>query len=423
MTAALVLFVLASGGLSAHATPTVAKTATVTGDSTRTQFTLDLSVGVKAEIFTLADPWRVVVELPAVTFNLAPGTGSKPTGLISAFRYGSFAQDRARVVIDTSGPVLIDKADMQNIAGGVRLSLLMVPIDAATFGSGTGAMRKTANSETGPAPKAMPPDGLPVVGLPGPAVSSPRAKPLIMIDPGHGGVDPGAIGAGKTTEKAVVLAVAWQLKRALDATGKFETRLTRSTDVFVALDKRVIMSEEALADLFVSLHADAIDDSAAAQSASGASIYTLSERASDEQARKMAEKENSADLIAGIGQRKAQASDEVKGILTDLWARETSTFSHMFSKSLAGALGRMNALARQGERSAAFRVLKQAHAPAVLIELGFLSNPADETRMASPAWQKQIASSIATAIATFFERRNANATASPRAPARGGQPP
>lgn len=382
-------------------------------------FALDMSVGVKAEIFTLPDPWRVVIELPGAEFKLPPRTGEPPpdkslTSLVRAFRYGAFAQGASRIVIDTTGPAAVAAAGMKNVAGGVKLEVTLAPTDASTFGAGTGASRAGRTGGEAPAPpeqQAMPAPGTEV-----------RSKPLIMIDPGHGGVDPGAVGSGNTTEKAVVLAVAWQLKRKLDSTGRYETRLTRTTDVFVTLDKRVAMAEEARADLFLSLHADAIDDSAA-QTASGASIYTLSDRASDEQARKMAEKENAADLVAGIGRRNGQAPDEVKGILSDLWARENSVHAHLFSRSLVGSLQKMKSLSRQPERSAAFRVLKQSHAPAVLIELGFLSNPAEEQRIASPEWQKQVAASIGAAIDTYFQRRKANAFAAPTSPGPGGLPP
>jgi len=421
----------------------------VVADGDRSVVKINMTAGVPAEIFTLADPYRVVIELPGVTFELPAGTGetksiAKEAGSASggsnhhvqAFRYGAFADGRSRIVFDTPVPVAVLDATFRKSGTGVQLQFALKEIDAQSFGAGTGATR-TARQPEGRSDN--PTNGLPNALFPGPqprdatnkavetsslpGQSPVRTKPLIMIDPGHGGVDPGAIGvANKTTEKSVVLAVAWQLKRVLDGTGRFETRLTRSTDIFIPLDKRVQISDEARPDLFISLHADAIDDNSA-RGVTGASIYTLSDKASDEQARKMAEKENAADLVAGIGRRNTEPPDEVRGILSDLWARENSAFAHLLQKSLVGSLARMKALGRTPERSAAFRVLRQSHAPAVLIELGFLSNPLEEAKLASPAWQKQIAGSVANAVETYFERRKLSANSGPGLPTAGGLPP
>jgi len=433
----------------------------VVADGDRSVVKINMTAGVPAEIFTLADPYRVVIELPGVAFELPAGTGD-PTSIakvsaaeagsasggsqhhVQAFRYGAFADGRSRMVFDTPVPVAVLDATFRKSGTGVQLQFALKEIDAQTFGVGTGATRSArppeGRSDNPPEGRSdNPPNALPNALFPGPqprdgtrkavetsslpGQSPVRAKPLIMIDPGHGGVDPGAIGvANKTTEKSVVLAVAWQLKRVLDGTGRFETRLTRSTDVFIALDKRVQISDEARPDLFISLHADAIDDNSA-RGVTGASIYTLSDKASDEQARKMAEKENAADLVAGIGRRNTEPPDEVRGILSDLWARENSAFAHLLQKSLVGSLARMKALGRTPERSAAFRVLRQSHAPAVLIELGFLSNPVEEAKLASPAWQKQIAGSVANAVETYFERRKLSANSGPGLPSAGGLPP
>jgi N-acetylmuramoyl-L-alanine amidase len=250
-----------------------------------------------------------------------------------------------------------------------------------------------------------------------------RTKPRVMIDPGHGGLDPGAVGRSRTVEKNIVLAVAKQLKATLLAKGRYDVTLTRESDVFIPLVKRVQMSVEADADIFISLHADAIDDPSLAHAIRGSSVYTLSDKASDEQARLMAEKENAADLAAGVDVAAGDRGDEIKGILFDLMARETATFSHMLSRLIVGSLGKTGVLAREPERAASFVVLKQSHAPAVLIELGFLSNPSEEQAMTQGAWQQQIAGSIATAIDTYFERKHAATTAAPMGITTGGLPP
>ncbi len=193
------------------------------------------------------------------------------------------------------------------------------------------------------------------------------------------------------------------------ASGRYEVRMTRTSDVFVSLDRRLKICREAGADLFISLHADSIEDEAAAQNIRGATVYTLSERASDEQARLMAEKENASDLIAGIDAADTSGKDQVKNILIDLMKRETANFSAEFSKTLVSRLGRAVPLSRDSQRSAAFKVLKQTYAPAVLVELGYMSNTADEKLLNSPEWRRQVAEQVRSAVDAFFAKQSARA--------------
>jgi N-acetylmuramoyl-L-alanine amidase len=230
---------------------------------------------------------------------------------------------------------------------------------------------------------------------------------VIVIDAGHGGIDPGAISSSAVTEKSIVLAVAQQLRAALAQSGKYDVKMTRTTDVFVSLDKRLKFSADNNADLFISLHADAIAETEMAENISGATIYTLSERASDEQARLMAEKENASDLLAGLEGGGGARVDQVKNILIDLLKRETSNFSADFSNVLAQRLSKTIAMSRDPQRSAAFKVLKQPHAPSVLVELGYMSNSKDQQQMTTTAWQKQVANAVAAAVQTYFSKRTA----------------
>jgi N-acetylmuramoyl-L-alanine amidase len=375
--------------------------ANVSVDGEATVFTLDLSSGVGAEVFTLANPYRVIVDLPDVAFNLPAEAGQKGAGVVSAYRYGLFADQKGRVVLDTTGPVFIKHAGMEAAANGkgVRLTVRLVPTDAASFGAGTGAGHASAPPETKKTERNED------VALPGaPKV---RAKPVVMIDPGHGGIDPGALGTTKLLEKTVVLAVGQRLRDTLKATGRYDVYMTRSKDVFVSLDKRLNLSQERDADLFISIHADAIAGSFA-DTVRGATVYTLSERASDEQARRMAEKENASDALAGLESVDVEEQDDVRNILFDLLKRETANFSADFAKSLVGRLGKTIALSRDPQRSAAFKVLKQTHAPSVLIELGYMSNAEDERLMNTPAWQKKVAASITAAVDAYFTRRLAS---------------
>ena len=228
-----------------------------------------------------------------------------------------------------------------------------------------------------------------------------------MIDPGHGGIDGGAVSASNILEKDVVLAVAKELGRQLGTTGRYDVRMTRASDVFISLDQRVNLSLEQGVDLFISLHADSLAEDRGARSIRGATIYTLSERASDEHARRMAEKENASDLVAGLKAPDVEDDDQVTGILIDLMKRETANFSADFSNTLVSKMKRKVALSRVPQRAAAFKVLKQTHAPSVLIELGYLSHPEDEKLLNSPDWHKQVASSIAAAVDAYFAKRTA----------------
>lgn len=370
---------------------------TVTGRSTI--FELTMSEGVTAQVFTLANPYRVVLDLPDVTFRLDPAAGQKGAGLISAFRYGLFAADKSRIVIDTKVPVVIHSANMVRLKGSsaVKLAIALMPTDAKSFGGGTGAGMASATQEP----------SLDAALQNEPEIKKqPHGKPIVVIDPGHGGIDPGAIGANNVNEKTIVLEVAMQLKDALEKTGLYEVKMTRHDDVFVSLDDRLKFSRAAGADLFISLHADSIET--AASSISGATIYTLSSKASDKVARIAAEKENASDLLAGIENFENGSDDQVTSILIDLMKRETSNFSSDFSQLLANRLGKTVTMSRVPRRSAAFKVLKQTDSPSVLIELGYISNRGDQEQMLTPEWRAKVVDAIAGAVQIYFNKRTAS---------------
>ena len=391
---------LARPAAAAPETTSEAAAARLAGDASGTTFELELSAGVTAEVFTLAEPYRVIVDLPDVTFKLPPGTGSQGQGLVKAFRYGLFAERKGRVVIDTSGPVAVREAKMERAASGtgIVLKIAIAPTDASTFGAGTGATGTSAANKSASKPAVY--DDAPVK-------PKGHTKPVIVIDPGHGGIDPGAMGLNNVPEKTVVLAVAQQLKAALSQLGRYEVRMTRDKDVFISLDRRLKFSHDSASDLFISLHADSIEEKNLAENIRGATVYTLSERASDDQARIMAEKENASDLLAGLETGDQTGKDQVRNILIDLLKRETSNFSADFSHVLVGRLAKSVTMARDPQRSAAFKVLKQTHAPSVLVELGYMSNGKEAAQMTTPAWQKQVAGSIAAAIDGYFAKRTA----------------
>jgi N-acetylmuramoyl-L-alanine amidase len=360
-----------------------------------TTFLLDLSSGVQVEVFTLADPYRVVIDLPDVVFRLPKGTGQGGTGLVSAFRYGLLAEGKARIVMDTTKPVQIAKAGMTAAKDhAVTLTVELAATTPAAFGAGTGG-------EHAAAPPALKPE----IYEEHAERPKNRVKPVILVDPGHGGIDPGAMSPDGLSEKTVVLAVAQRLKDHLSQGGRYDVYMTRGRDVFISLDGRLKRSRALAADLFISLHADSIAQNA--QTVRGATVYTLSERASDEEARLMAEKENNSDAIAGLTTDKFEEGGQVRSILIDLLKRETANFSADFSNTLVKKMTKSVSLSRDPQRSAAFKVLRQADTPSVLIELGYMSHAEDEKLLNSPAWQDRVATAISTAVDAYFGKRTA----------------
>lgn len=234
-----------------------------------------------------------------------------------------------------------------------------------------------------------------------PSAQAPRRmdRPVIVLDPGHGGVDPGAIGIGGTHEKDITLAMAREIRRQLEATGKYRVFLTRDQDVFIRLRDRIAIARQQSADLFISIHADSMGN----RETRGASIYTLSENASDSEAAALAARENRADIIAGVDL--SRESRDVTSILIDLAQRETSNHSISLARSLVQEMGReVQLLPVNPHRFAGFAVLRAPDVPSALIELGYLSNAQDEGQLNKPQYRQRVASGIVRSIDAYFAR-------------------
>ncbi|MBP9050367.1 MAG: N-acetylmuramoyl-L-alanine amidase, partial [Alphaproteobacteria bacterium] len=229
--------------------------------------------------------------------------------------------------------------------------------------------------------------------------SPPREKPLVIIDPGHGGQDPGAIGATGIYEKTIVLAVGKELARQLENSGKYRVKMTRDSDIFIPLRQRVMIARKHKASLFLSLHADSIRNA----SITGASVYTLSDKASDAETEKLAERENKSDLIAGVDL--THQEEDVANILIDLAARDTMNQSRFLAKTVIDRLDDTGVkVVDRNHRSAGFAVLKAMDIPSILVEMGYLTNRTEVEKLSSPAHRQKIAKALKASIDRYFEK-------------------
>jgi N-acetylmuramoyl-L-alanine amidase len=384
--------------------------ARLAGDENRTRFVTDLTAPVGFTAYVLADPYRVVIDLPQVAFELPPGAGLEPQGLVNNFRFGPLAEGRSRIVLDTQGPVLIEKSFIREPEAGkpARLVVDLVRTSEEKFAAQLKADEPAALAALERAEAAVP-KPRPKPGSEAPAAASEETsaraqrggRRLVVIDPGHGGIDPGAIGQGKTREKEVVLAYGLVLKKVLEELGNIDVVMTRDDDRFVSLRDRVRIARENEADLFIAIHADTVRG----PEARGATIYTLSEKASDAEAEALAHKENRADIIAGV--HLETESEEVTDILIDLVQRESKTHALVFARKAVAEMEPVTDFTGKPMRSAGFVVLKAPDVPSVLVELGYLSSRHDEKQLNDPAWRERVARAMASAIQKYFARQMA----------------
>jgi N-acetylmuramoyl-L-alanine amidase len=375
---------------------------------------------VSYSVYILPNPYRVIIDLPDVSFELPANAGGEPLGLVSAYRFGPLGNGRARIVIDATGPVLIGKSFMVKPEDGqpARLVIDLLKTDEKTFmmahaadqvtragavvgetteaeGVGSGGELDSATATTLP-PLQL--DRVPSLPATERAMPPKRAdgRRVIVIDPGHGGIDPGAVGVRRTREKDVVLAFSYALRDRLKDNKNYEVVLTRDDDSFLSLMQRVGIARKNQADLFIAVHADTLRR----KSVRGATLYTLSDKASDAEAEALAQKENRSDIIGGIDL--AAENEEVTDILIELAQRETKNHSIFFAKKATTQLQLVTHMTGKPMRSAGFVVLKAPDVPSVLLELGYLSNKADEALLVSPKWQSGVAVAMVKAIDAYF---------------------
>lgn len=351
-----------------------------------TRVVLDLSEATPYSVFLLGNPYRLVVDLPEVEWSVNGASSLERKGAVEKLRYGLFRPGNSRVVVDLAQPVKI--ATHAPLTGPDRLVFDLVPVAKRAFRAGEimSAMGwRPPRGDTRSPPTAKPGAG---------------SKRVVVIDAGHGGVDPGAV-RGKVYEKHITLAVAREVQRRLEASGRYHVVMTRNRDVFLELRQRVDIARANEADVFISLHADTHPKVATR----GASVYTLSETASDKEAAALAAKENRVDVIAGVDL--TGHSPAVANFLIELRQRQTMNESAVFANMLIGQFGRseVNVLS-ETHRFAGFAVLKSPDVPSVLVELGYLSNAHDRRMLQSKAFRRNTAVAILSAIDEYFKRKD-----------------
>ena len=414
--------------LSPQPSVATATAASLAGGADAATLTFDLSAAVTPTAFVLASPDRAIIDLPQVEFALpadlgrstdtdAPGervkaglrgrpgqgdargsterTGSASgPGLVASYRFGLLAPGRSRIVIELGGPARIVSAAVRTVGGKVRLVIALARTDEAAFRAAAASGQPRQGGAVASAPATVAPT-LDTSGLP----------TTIVLDPGHGGPDTGAIVNG-VVEKDVALAFAKLLAAKLQAAGGFKVVLTRDSDVFIPLSERVRIARAEQAALMISIHADTLPETA---DVSGATVYTVSDRASDAYAATVAAKENAADGAVGLDGQADTA--DVNDILFDLTRQETRAYSHVFARTLVNywkVAGRLN---KNPRRAAGFVVLKAPDVPSVLLELGYLSSQADSAALTSADWREKATGRMAEAIVAYFADRQGSAKA------------
>ncbi|KPD13865.1 N-acetylmuramoyl-L-alanine amidase [Phaeobacter sp. 11ANDIMAR09] len=340
---------------------------------------LGLSQGVPYRLFTLDKPPRLVVDFQEVDWSGLDPEAFLNGETVSSVQFGTYVPGWSRMVLALSGPMAVAAAELEIdpvTAAGV-LEVALQPSSAAEFAKASGAPQDARWDL--PSPQAL--ETIPQ--------RDENAPLLVVLDPGHGGIDPGAKAAGGIVEKDLMLQFALELGETLVRSGQFEVQVTRDGDYFVSLERRTALAHQAGADLFISLHADSLTQG----HAHGTTVYTLSQEASDVASASLAERHDRADLLSGTDL--SHTDDLVAGVMLDLARQETQPRSEALARALVSGLkAQAGPVNRKPLRSAGFSVLKSADIPSVLVEIGFMSSARDLANLQNPEWRRQTATAM-----------------------------
>lgn len=388
----LPLLCLSSAHAEEEAAPLVAYNALLVGDDARARLVIDFDRTPTFTYHYLTHPARLVITLPATAFGF-PDDTLEARGIISDIRYGATGPGQSRIVLTATESIALTLAEVRDEDGSAaRLVIDLAMTDAAKFDTLVATQRaKLAGEAEGALPEAA---GDTATG----AIDGDAESFVVAIDAGHGGVDTGAVGEDtKTLEKDITLDFARTFAARLQAEPGFESYLTRDSDVYLSLSKRVELARQHGADLFISLHADSLPQT----DISGATVYTLSDRASDRVSAALARRENLSNEIAGIDT--TDEPEEVTDILLDLTRRETQSFSTSLADRVVAAFKGRIGLINNPHRSAGFMVLMAPDIPSILLEIGFLSSPEDERRMLDPDWRDRLIARLVEAVKQYHD--------------------
>lgn len=348
-----------------------------------------VSADVAIESAVLDGPDRLILDWPEVSFQNPPLAAPRNVGVVKSLRAGTISHGRSRVVIELLEPALPvnirSELAYSGAARAIIVDLKPVPRDRFTAKAMERRQQMARAERTSP---------------PVPLVESGDQRPLIVIDPGHGGPDLGATGVTGIFEKDIVLSFSRELARKLRAIGEFRVAMTRERDVFVPLDERVKFARARGAALFLSIHADTLSDNSSVR---GLTVYTGSDRASDPESARLAEAENRSDTAAGLDT--SVKTEAVTDILGDLMMRETHAHSALFARTIVGQMTNAAKLNKNPIRSAGFRVLRAPDIPSALLELGYISSPTDIELLTSVGWTDRATDRLVGAVMQFFESR------------------
>lgn len=387
-----VLCAVPAGAAGAN-NPLLAYGARIVGDDARTRIVIDFDREPRFSVHYIANPERIVVDLPATAFGF-PAKDLEARGLFKDIRYGAMDEGSARIVLTAAHPVQLALAKVQSDenGNGHRLVLDAEMIDKQKFAELVKTQSWNDQADAAETTSAIP---QPEKAAPGDFV--------IAVDAGHGGIDTGAIGVDtKTEEKQVTLSFARALADRLNKEPGIKAFLTRDDDEFLSLSQRVLIARQNHAGLFISLHADTLKQ----KDIRGATVYTISDRASDKLAADLAERENLSDQIAG--KETVAEPPEVADILLDLTRRETQAFSISLAESVLASFKDQVGTINNPHRHAGFRVLQAPDVPSILLELGFLSNVEDEKLLLDDAWRLKMADLLTDAVKRYRASLMAN---------------